>query len=184
MDAVPSSEIGSLTRASFRPLAPAAAGMPGACAPEPALRRRTAIGRKPLGRRSPRNLLVWFECATYAPITHQVPRAPPYPFFAARAFPSGVRGPVARSHGRNSRISSDCRLRRPGVHPLHCLGPCLPNARQHSFITRLTHLGRKGSSERRTLITRFAVYSGCRLHIAVIRTLKAVRLSSHHPTFL
>lgn len=28
-----------------------------------------------------------------------------------------VRGPVARSHGRNCLISSDCRLRRSGVHP-------------------------------------------------------------------
>lgn len=44
------------------------------------------------------------------------------PVLAARAFPLGVRGPVDRSHGRNCRISSDCRLRRSGVHPLHCLG--------------------------------------------------------------
>lgn len=69
-------------------------------------------------------------------------RVPLWPFFATRAFPSGVRGPVDRSHGRTCRISSDCRRRRSGVHPLHGFGLCVPKARQHSFITWLTHLGR------------------------------------------
>jgi hypothetical protein len=106
------------------------------------------------------------------------------PSFVALAFPSGVRGPVARSHKRNSRISLDCRLRRSGVHPLHCLGLWLPKARPHSFITWLTHLNRTECSGPRILSTCFAVYSGCRLHIALMRIRSAVRLSSHQPTLL
>ena len=49
-------------------------------------------------------------------------RVPPlYGFRATRAFPSAVRGPVAFSHGRQFRISADCRARRRSVQPFAIL---------------------------------------------------------------
>lgn len=45
-------------------------------------------------------------------------RCPPRSAFRAdRAFPSAVRGPVERSHGRHRQIASACRARRSAVHP-------------------------------------------------------------------
>ena len=71
-----------------------------------------------------------------------------------------MRGPVDRSHGRNFRISSDCRSRRSGVHPFNCFGLCVPEAFQQSFITCRTHLRRTEGSGPSILSTCFAVYSG------------------------
>lgn len=48
------------------------------------------------------------------------------PVLGRAAFPSGVRGSVARSHGQDCQMSIACRFKRAGVHPLTCLLPGLP----------------------------------------------------------
>src|SRR4029453_3720119 len=75
------------------------------------------------------------SCRSAFPKSRSIPRVSPLSALRlALALPSGVRGPVDRSHGFQFLISFACRARRSGVHPFAILSLQKFVPRDFSFL--------------------------------------------------